>query len=135
MSRRLPPRLRAPAILVIAMIVALVIGGASHGWGTVPEILPIPLAVGVWLYVNSGRDTDYGAALRRELDERQRLQRLKAQALVGRVLSVGVVVAYVIALATGSEIWPWLVGLGLMAVAFVGGFIAYGEGGWKIGHR
>jgi hypothetical protein len=135
MSRQLPPRLRAPAILVVVMIVAVVIGGATHGWGTVPAILPIPITVGVWLYVNSGKETDYGAFLRREPDERQQLQRLKAQALTGRVLSVGVAVAYVIALATHSEIWPWAVGVGLMAFSFVGGFIAFGEGRWRIGHR
>jgi hypothetical protein len=135
MSRSLPPRWRAPAILIAAAIVALVIGGVTHGWSTVPEILPIPVAVGVWLYMNAGRDTDYGAFLRRELDERQRLRRLRTQALVGRTLSVGLGVAYVVALATGSQIWPWVVGVGLMAVTFVVGFVAYGEGGWNVRRR
>ncbi|HVV48401.1 MAG TPA: hypothetical protein VHO06_01965 [Polyangia bacterium] len=121
--------------LIVAAVITLVIGGASHGWGTVPAILPIPVAVGIWIYLNAGRDTDYGAALRRELDERQRLQRLKAQALVGRVLAAGLGVAYLIALATGSEIWPWAVGVGLMAVTFIIGFVAYGEGGWGVRRR
>ncbi len=128
MSRSQPPRRRLPAIFGLAALVAIVIGGASHGWNTVPQILPIPLAVGVFLYVMSGRDSDYGATLRRELDERQRLHRLQVQALVGRVLAVAAVVAYVIALATGSTIWPWAALVGLMAITFFAGLAIYGEG-------
>lgn len=62
--------------------------------------MPILLVVGTFLFVTAGRDTDYGAALRFQFDERQQLARLKTQALVGRVLSIAVAIAYAVVLAT-----------------------------------
>lgn len=129
MTRSIPPRWRAPAILTVAVLASLVAGGATHGWKTVLYVLPIPLAVLVFMYVNAGRDTDYGASLRFQLDERQRLQRLQKQALVGRVLSLAVVIGYPVALAVGATIWPWAVLLGVIAVSFVAGQLAYSERG------
>jgi hypothetical protein len=49
MRRSLPPRWRAPAVLIIVALIALVVGGASHGWKTVLYVIPIPLAVGTFL--------------------------------------------------------------------------------------
>jgi hypothetical protein len=128
MRQSLPSRWRAPVVLTIAALVALGIGGASHGWTSVLYVLPIPLAVGVFVFVNAGRDTDYGASLRLQFDERQQLQRLKIQALVGRVLSIAVAVAYAVVLAAHAVVWPWAVLLGLMAASYVGGRLLYGEG-------
>ena len=53
MRRSLPLRWRAPAVLIIAALIALVVGGASHGWKTVLYVIPIPLAVETFL-VRSG---------------------------------------------------------------------------------
>jgi hypothetical protein len=129
MRRSLPPRWRAPALLIIAALIALAVGGASHGWKTVLYVVPIPLAVGTFLFVMAGRDSDYGAALRRQLDERQALQRLKMQALVGRVLSLAVTISYVVAIAARAVLWPWAVLLGLMAISFIAGQLIYGARG------
>jgi hypothetical protein len=129
MRRSLPPRWRAPALLIIAALIALVVGGASHGWKTVLYVIPIPLAVGTFLFVMAGRDTDYGAALRRQLDERQKLQRLEMQALVGRVLSLAVGISYVVAIAARAVLWPWAILLGLTVISFIAGRLIYGERG------
>jgi hypothetical protein len=129
MMRALPPRWRSPAILAIVAVVALAIGGASHGWKTVLYVLPIPLAVGTFMFAMAGRESDYGAVLRRQLDERQSLQRLKIQALVGRVLSLAVAIAYVVVIATRAVLWPWAILVGVMAIAFVAGQLIYGERG------
>jgi hypothetical protein len=127
MIRALPPRWRSPAILAIVAIVALAIGGASHGWKSVLYVVPIPLAVATFMFAMAGRDSDYGAVLRRQLDERQALQRLKIQALVGRVTSLAVAIAYFIAIAAKTELWPWAILVGVMAISFIAGQLVYGE--------
>ena len=129
MRRSLPSRWRALMVLAIAALVALGIGAAHHGWKSVLYVLPIVLAIGIFAFVTSGRDTDYGAALRAEFDERQQLQRLKTQALVGRVLSIAVTFAYVVVLVAHAIVWPWAVLLALMAASFIGGRLLYGERG------
>lgn len=83
------------------------------------------------LYIWGGRDSDAGALVRHELDERQAHQRLQVQALVGRVLSLAVALAYMIAVATKAELWPWAILLGVTAIAFVMGRLFYGEHGQR----
>jgi hypothetical protein len=129
MRRSLPARWRAPTLLIIATLIALGVGGASHGWKTVLYVIPIPVAVGTFLFAMARRDSDYGAALRGEADERQALQRLKIQALVGRVLSLAVVAAYAVAIATRALLWPSAILLALMAISFIVGQLIYGERG------
>jgi hypothetical protein len=121
--------MRAPARLLIGGLVALGVGGATHGWGTVPDILPIPVILVVAFYVWGGRESDLGAALRSQLDERQAHQRLKIQALVGRVLSLGVALAYIAAAATKTVLWPWAALLGVTALTLLIGWLVYGERG------
>jgi hypothetical protein len=127
MRRSLPARWRAPTLLIIAALIALVVGGASHGWKTVLYVIPILLAVGAIVFVMAGRDTDYGASLRHERDERQALQRLKIQALVGRVLSLAVATAYLIASIAKAALWPSAILLALMAISFIAGQLVYGQ--------
>jgi hypothetical protein len=129
MNGSIPPRLRAPAVLAIAALVALAIGGASHGWGSVAYVAPIPLAIVIGFYLWSGRDSDTGAAIRGQLDERQAYRRLRVQALVGRILSVAVAVGYIAASAGKAVLWPWAVLLGVLAVSFLIGWLVYGEHG------
>lgn len=129
MRRALPPRWRAPALLITLAVIALAVVGATHGWITALYALPIPLVVGIWLFVNAGRDHDYGAALRFQFDERQALQRLKMLALAGRVLSLAVVLAYVVALATQAVLWPWATMLALMAASLIIGQVIYERSG------
>jgi len=127
--KSIPSRLRAPTLLTAGTVIVLAIGGATRGWGSVADVAPIPIAAIAALYIWGGRDSDAGALIRHELDERQAHQRLEVQALVGRVLSLAVGLAYMIAVATKANLWPWAILLGLMAVAFVAGRLIYGERG------
>jgi hypothetical protein len=83
----------------------------------------------VGYYVLAGRDSDAGAVARREVDERVAGQRLRVQALVGRVLAPAVAIAYLMAVATNAMLWPSAVLLGVMAVSFLAGWLIYGEHG------
>jgi len=133
MNRRMPPRLRAAVILGIGGLVVLAIGGATHGWKTVVYVAPVPVVAVVALYIWSGRDSDMGAVIRRQVDERQAYQRLKVQALVGRVLSIAVAVGYTVASASKAVLWPWAVMLALVAVSVLIGWLVYGEYGHRRG--
>jgi MFS family permease len=127
MKRSISPRQRATAILAVGAAIVVAIGGATHGWATLVDIVPIPVILVGAFYVLGGRDSDTGAVVRHQLDERQAYERLKVQALVGRVLSVAVAVAYIAASAAKSALWPWAILLGLMAISFIGGRLIYGE--------
>lgn len=127
MKHSMSPRLRAPAMLTVGALIVLTIGGATRGWSSLAYVAPIPIVAVIALYVWGGRDSDAGALVRRQLDERQAHQRLQVQALVGRALSLGVAVSYTIAVATKAQLWPWAALLGLMAISFVLGRLLYGE--------
>jgi O-antigen/teichoic acid export membrane protein len=131
MKTHLPPRLRAPVLFAVLALATLAIGGATHGWKTLVDIVPIPIIVMIGLYVWGRRDSDASALIRGELDERQASERLKVQALVGRVLSFAVAVAYIVASASRTSPWPWAVLLGLMVAAFLTGWLIYGEHRWR----
>lgn len=125
MKQRVPRRLRTLVIFAVGSVAVLVVGGATHGWSGVAYVLPIPIVVVVAFFVLGRRDTEAGALISRELDERQALERLEVQALVGRVLSIAVAIAYTIAWATGMTLWPWGVMLGVMTFAFVAGRLVH----------
>jgi hypothetical protein len=127
MKRSISPRLRAPGLFAAGTLVVLAVGGATHGWSSLADVVPIPLIILVALYAIGGRETDSGALIRRQLDERQAYDRLKVQALVGRVLSLAVATAYTIAVATKASLWPWAILLGLMTISFVTGRLLYGD--------
>ena len=130
MSRgALPPRLRVPVLFVAIGIAVLAGGGARYGWASAGYLAPIVIAVAVGYYLLSGRDSDAGALVRREVDERVVGQRLRVQALVGRVLSLAVAVAYSVAVAVKATLWPFAVLLAVLAVSFAAGWLLYGEHG------
>ncbi len=131
MKGAIPPRLRAPALLMVAAAVALAIGGATHGWHTVLDVIPIPIVAIVGIYLLTARDSDAGALARRDLDERQAYQRTKVQALVGRAVSFAVAVGYLVASASKTELWPWAALLGVVALSLGAGWWLYGERGGR----
>jgi hypothetical protein len=133
MRRSIPPRLRAPALLAVAAVVAVVLEGATRGWSSLVHA-PGPLGIAAVLVVGFAwwarrSDTDMGAVMRREPDERQAYARLRVQALVGRALSLAVAVGYLVASAAKVTLWPWAALLGVLAVAFVAGWLFYGDRG------
>ena len=122
MKTSTPARWRAPLAIAIIGAGALIVGGAVHGWATVLYVAPIIIIaiVGYWIW--AGRDTDTAALIRREPDERQAELRLKIQALIGRVLSLAVAVAYLYALSRHMTLWPFAA---LLSVPFIVGAIAW----------
>jgi hypothetical protein len=116
--------LRAPLTIAVIGAGALIVGGAVHGWATVLYVAPIVVALVIGYYVWAGRDSDMAALIRREPDERQVDLRLKVQALIGRVLSPAVAVAYIVAISTHMTLWPFAI---LLSVPFVVGAI-----GWSV---
>jgi hypothetical protein len=133
MRRSIPPRLRAPALLAVAVVVAVALEGATRGWSSLIHA-PGPLGIAAVVVVGFAwwarrSDTDMGAVIRREPDERQAYVRLRVQALVGRALSMAVAVGYIVASATKVTLWPWAALLGLVVVSFVTGWLVYGDRG------
>jgi hypothetical protein len=110
-------------------LVAVAIGGTVYGWDSVPDVIPIPILIVVGLFLLGGRDSDAGAVVRRQVDERQAYQRLQVQALVGRALSIAVAIGYLVAVATRTTLWPWGSLLGVLTLTFVTGWWLYGEHG------
>jgi hypothetical protein len=124
-----PPRFRAAVVFLALGAAVLVIGGASYGWASAGYLAPVVIAIAAGYALLARRDTDAGAVIRREVDERQAHQRLQVQALVGRALSLAVAVAYLVAVATHARLWPFAVLLGILAAAFLAGWLIYGEHG------
>ena len=123
----LPARWRPAAAVLAVGAAALVAGGSSYGWGSAAYLSPVILAAAAAVGVLAGRDSDVGAAARRQRDERQQLQRLRVQALVGRALSLTVALAYAVAVTTRALLWPFGVMLGVLVVAFLAGWVLYGD--------
>ena len=136
MMKFLPPRLRAPAYMLVVGVIAIAVGVTAYGWVTVPVVGPFLLIVVVWYYVAGGRDSDYGAMLRRQSDERQAYRWLKMQALTGQVLSLAAGIGYLVAIALKVTLWPFGVALGLVGVSQLAGWLIYrpGTGEQQVGH-
>lgn len=124
-----PRRLRAPLLFALLALVVVAIGGATYGWSSVPDAIPVLVLITVGLFLVGSRDSDAGAVVRRQLDERQSHQRLQVQALVGQVLSIAVAIGYLIAVVTKSALWPFGSLLGVLAVTFAAGWWLHGEHG------
>jgi hypothetical protein len=126
MRTSLPRRLRTPLVFAGLALVVVVIDGAAYGWNTVPEVIPVVLVIALTLFLVGGRDSDAGAVVRRQVDERQAHQRLQVQALAGRALSLAVTIGYLIAVATKAQLWPFAVLLGVLALTYATGWWLYG---------
>jgi hypothetical protein len=127
MMKSVPPRLRRPLLVLVIGVVALVVIGAIHGWAAVAYIAPIVVVLVIGYYVWGGRDSDLAAIIRLEPDERQADLLIRVEALVGRVLSLAVLVAYIVAISTHVRLWPFAV---LLAVPVGAGAI-----GWAFYHE
>ncbi len=120
-------RLRAPVLFLTLSAVPVCLSGAIYGWRSVPEMIPVLIAIAAALYIVGSTDSDAGAVVRRQPDERQVNQRLQVQAFVGRALAVSVALAYGIAVAKAATLWPYAILLGILALSFFGGWLYYGE--------
>jgi uncharacterized iron-regulated membrane protein len=127
MMESIPPRLRSPLMMLVggAAIDAAVI--PAFGWESLLSLGPVTIVCAAGYYVWAGRDSDSAAMVRHQLDERQAYRQLKMQALLGRVMSAGVGVAYVAAIAAKVTLWPFAALLTLFVVTLLAGWVIYRE--------
>jgi hypothetical protein len=125
--RPLPPRLRAPLAMLIGGVILAAIAVPGHGWVPLLFLGPFTAVFSVAWYLWGGRDSDFGALIRDRPDERQAQRRLKAQALVGVVMSGTAVVVYLAALAAKVPLWPLDIFIIVPAVTFIIGWAIYRE--------
>ena len=127
MMGSIPPRLRAPVIMLAGGAVIAAVAVAAWGWGSLLSIGPVTLAAAAGYYVVAGRDSDFAAMLREQADERQAYRRLKIQALVGRITTLAASVAFLAAIAAKATLWPFYVFITVPAVTFLAGWLVYRE--------
>jgi len=129
MMRSIPPRLRAPLMMLVFGAVFAAAAVTGYGWGSLLHLGPVIIAGPVVYYVWGGRNGDSAAMIRRELDERQAYRGLKIQAVVGRVMSIGAGVAYLAAWAARATLWPFEIFLALFVVGLLAGWVITRERG------
>ena len=129
MLRSIQPRLRTPVGALVVGTVIAAAGVPSYGWSGPLRIELIVVAGAVMYYVWAGRDTDYAAMLRGQADERQTLRRLKMQALVGVVMTMAAMVAFVVAFAVKAPTWPFVIFIIIPGVMYPAGFLILRERG------
>jgi hypothetical protein len=127
MRKQIPARLRAPTIMATGGAAVVIVVGLAHGWSSAGAGIPVVVLATVGYYLWSGKDTDSGAVIRHQPDERQAALRLKVQALVGQVMSLAAVVTYLVAASTKVTLWPFAILVALPAVTFTAGWLAYRE--------
>ncbi|MGW5172626.1 hypothetical protein ACWEQU_08170 [Streptomyces nodosus] len=129
MTGPMPPRLRAPLVIIGAGLATGLADVAVRGWATTPVVILVATvglaAIGYWFV--GGRDTDRAALIRREPDERQAQQRLQVQALVGKAMTLAAAVAFATAVALDATLWPFAIALALPVLTAAVGWARYGD--------
>jgi uncharacterized membrane protein len=126
MTARKHRRLWTPAIAVVAGSVIALSVGISQSWLSALISEVIALAWAVNLYVIGGRDTDIGAVVGSEGDERQEFVKLRAARLCMVVVVFAIVAGCLVAAATKNPIWPFQAGAVLIGIAYFYGLWFYG---------
>jgi hypothetical protein len=129
MMRSIPPRLRAPLMMIVFGAVFAAAAVAGYGWGSLLHLGPVVIAGPVVYYLWGGRNSDSAAMIRQQPDERQAYRGLKIQAVVGRVMSIGACVAYLAAWAAKATLWPFEIFLALFVVGLLAGWVITRERG------
>ena len=101
-------RLWVPLIAGIGgTAISLSVGLGQHHWEAIPIGELVTLLAVVVLFGVSTQDSDVGAVLAHQSDERQELVRLKASRASAVVAVVGSVIACVIAASLDATYWPY----------------------------
>lgn len=107
MSQRKYPRLWAPiAVGIMGSALAAAVG-VSRGWGAASGVEVAVFLVAAFVYLLGGSDSDAGAVLGNRPDERQVLVRLKSQALAMKVMYLGALIGWAVAIALKGLYWPF----------------------------
>jgi hypothetical protein len=127
MMKFLPPRLRAPVLMLAGGAVICAVAVIGWGWRSLISLGPVTIISVVGYYVLGGRDSDFAAMLREQADERQAYRRLKIQALVGRVTTLAATTAFLAAIAAKATLWPFYIFITVPGVTFLAGWLVYRE--------
>jgi hypothetical protein len=122
-------RLAAPTMMIIAGAGLTAATAAAQGWEAAIPIAALAVIAAVGYYVWGGRDSDLGAMLGSRVDERQILIRARAQSLAGVAGAAAGLVGYTVAVALRDPVWPFVLILGVEAIAFIAGLAIYGPHG------
>jgi len=122
-----PGRLTAPAIAVIGGAGLALADGIAYGRTAGLSVAVVAVVAAIGYYIWGGRDSDTGAMIGRQVDERQRLLRMRAQSLALLAGTVVGLVGYMVAVARKDTVWPFVLILGVEAVAFVVGRAIYAD--------
>ena len=129
MMRSIPPRLRMPLIVLVCGAVFAAVAVAAYGRGSLLHLWPVIILGPALYYVWGGRNSDSAAMIRYQTDERQAYRQLKMQAVMGRVMSGGVSIAFLAAWAAKATLWPFEIFLALFVVALIAGWVITRERG------
>ena len=125
----IPPRLRAPVSILAGGTAIAAIAVPARGWAILASLGPLTAVLAAGWYLAGARESDFGALMRDKADERQAYRRLKAQALVGIVMSAAVGVAYLAGLAAKVTLWPLGILVFVPGITFIVGWTIYREPG------
>lgn len=125
------PRLRAPVagLIIGAGAVAAAVAGGGGNWKTRIILAVVVIAGPIVYYVWGGRDSDMGALIRSQPDERQNLLRMRAQAFTARIMTVAAVAGTLVAVALRGPVWPFALFVGIATVSSIIGLLIYRDRG------
>jgi hypothetical protein len=119
------PRLLVPAVMA-GTGTALAIGTwIGNGWGAALGVELVTLIAACGYFVLGGRDSDIGALIASTPDERQASIGMRATALAGIVLGVVALGGVIVATATGTSVWPFLLFCVVGAATYLVGLVIY----------
>jgi hypothetical protein len=119
------PRLIVPAVMAVGGT-ALAIGSwIDAGWGAALGIELVTVIATGGYFALGGRDSDVGALIASNPDERQASIGMRAAALSGTTLVVVALGGVVIATAMGRFVWPFLLFSLVGGASYVVGLIIY----------
>jgi hypothetical protein len=126
--RMIRPRLRVPAVMIIAgsAIAAAIV--VSRGWARAIPLEVVVITIAFGYYAWGGSDTDSGALVGSRPDERQASLQLKVMALQARVMAWVAIIGYVIAIAVRASAWPFELFAVVGAVTGLAGLMIYRDG-------
>jgi hypothetical protein len=126
MTRKTHPRLWTPATTLLAGTGIALAFGISKSWSVAIIAAAVTLCMAGTFYFIGGQDTDIGAVIGQQDDERQQLVALQAARLALVVVFFAIVVACVIAAAVGYPFWPFELLLVIVGISYFIGVACYG---------
>ena len=97
----------------------------SSGWRSALIVEAVTVAAAFGYYLLGARDTDFGAVVGSQTDERQAGIRMRARALAANVMGLVAVAGFVVSTARGGSTWPFELFCGVGVASFLAGLVIY----------